>query len=657
MSHTIWGSFDGALTQYIRPYIEVSWTQNVANNTSTVTANLYFHRYTNNYWSYNELTNSNGHSSTFRVGNSTLTQIRPFNLQNENPPNRVLVWSRTQTITHNANGSGSVNISASGNTNVNPQHYSFGETVTLPQIPRQTTINSVSIGGALSPSTSQTVSLSVDRKHSSYVMDYQIYAGGTRIRNLTNQGVLTSISLSDTHVNNIINTMSSVTSRNLELRVTTKDSSGNQIGVPESKTFNVSLNDANTRPSFTHVRTEIAGTGHDHDIGVFVQSISRLYASFVVDAGYGASIRSRNISVDGQTFGSQYSSGAPERYHGNSSVLTRTGNRTVTFSATNSRNQTHSITRTISVSAYSTPRIVNFRGARNGSTPTTVALTRRVEWSALSGDNSLTLVVSRKQSSGTSWTNVSTQTNASGLVTSNVASSGNAETIAYDFRIVVTDQFGNTATSTITVPSAKVLMHYLRDDSIGIGRYSQNEAELEVGGSIRADSRLMVGTASNEDSFVMGQFSAGSSYLYSQSGGHLLIDSKIKGGGNIYLAGNDVLINTDETPYNSPIIESGSNSNGNYVKYYDGTMICWDTEISAADSSTPSAGIYRSNQITVDFPQEFVGRPAVHCGTDAALSWSTTPVINNSHFRYQTLNTIAISSAFNIHYTAIGRWR
>lgn len=502
MSTTIWGSFDGASTAHVRPYIEVSWEQNLVKNTSTVTASLYFHRYTSNYWSYNEMTNSNGHSCTFRIGNSTQTQIRPFNLQTNSPPNRVLIWTRTQTVSHNSSGSASVNISANGNTNVNPQYYSFGETITLPQIPRETTINSVSIDGTLSPGTSQGVTLSVDRKHSSYTMDYQIYAGSKQISNTTNQGVRTSLTLTSGLVNNVINTMPTTTKRTLQLRVITRDSSGKQVGTTQTKNFSVSLNNTNTRPTLTFVRAEVAGSGTDSSKGIFVQGVSRLYASFVTDAGHGASIKDRSITVSGQSFGSEFNTDA-NRFDGNSNVLNKTGNLTVTYKATNSRDQTTSTTRTISVLAYSPPAITIFTGSRDSSNSSTISLRRATDFSSLGGVNSQSATIERKRSTSSSWSEIWNLT-TSGNINNTTTSTGNSETVSYDFRLTVTDDFGNTATSVITVASAKVLMHYLKNDSIGIGRYSQGQAQLEVGGDVIVDGNIHNSTGIIDANFENG---------------------------------------------------------------------------------------------------------------------------------------------------------
>lgn len=482
MSTTIWGSFDGASTAYIRPYIEVSWTQNLANNTSKVTASLYFHRYTNNYWSYNEMTNSNGHSCTFRIGNSTQTQIRPFNLQTNSPPNRALIWTRTQTVSHNSAGNATVYISASGNTNVNPQHYDFGKTITLPQIPRETTINSVSIDGTLSPNTTQGITLSVSRKHSSYTMDYQIYAGSKQISNTTGQDVRTSLTLTSGLVNSIILTMPKTTTRTLQLRVITRDSSGKQIGTTQTKNFSVSLNNTNTRPTLTNIQANVAGSGTDSSKGIFVQGISRLYASFVTDAGYGASIKSRSITVSGQSFGSQHSTNS-NRYDGNSSVLNNTGSLTVTYKATNSRDQTRSVTRTITVLAYSPPRIESYVGSRSSNTPTTISVTRKYSWNTLNSQNKVHVYNYYKTSTSSSWTAWRDGPASGGSITSTISSEGHAETISWDFKMVVEDEFGNSATSIITVSTAKVLMSYNKDIGVGIGKIHERGA-LDIQGEV-----------------------------------------------------------------------------------------------------------------------------------------------------------------------------
>lgn len=480
--YTIWGSFDGADIEYIRPYIEVNWAQNIGQNSSTVTASLIFERYTNNYWSYNELTNSNGHSCTFSIGSSSLTQIRPFNLQRENPPNSVLIWTRTRTIKHNADGTATVKISASGDTNVNPRNYNFSETVTLPTIPRETTINSVSIDGTLSPNTSQSITLSVDRKHSSYKMDYQIFAGSTRISNTTNQDVRTSLTFTNTMVNNIIDTMPTVTSRKLQLRVITRDSSGTKVGTTQTLDFSVSLNNENTRPTIPSTWLSRLGSGYDSTISKYVQNISRIRLQFAADYGRGATRQSQTIKINGTAYkGTMLSDGVT--YRVDTDPLNLTGTVTIEYIATNSRKQeSEPYVRTITFHAYRPPAIQEFTMVRSEVNPTNIIVSRRYTREYLDGDNTPTTGVIERQEFGSStWQEV----NNSNLLSLSTTLTGNSETKSYLFRTTITDRFGNSTTAETSVGTARVLMEKYKDEGISFGkRFETGRGTLQVMGDI-----------------------------------------------------------------------------------------------------------------------------------------------------------------------------
>jgi hypothetical protein len=65
------------------------------------------------------------------------------------------------------------------------------------------------------------------------------------------------------------------------------------------------------------------------------------------------------------------------------------------------------------------------------------------------------------------------------------------------------------------------------------------------------------------------------------------------------------------------MIEQGSNANGTYVRFADGTQICWVTEvnmgsiIAAGDGSWATP--YRTNPISLIWPAAFAAYPAVSC--------------------------------------------
>ena len=103
-------------------------------------------------------------------------------------------------------------------------------------------------------------------------------------------------------------------------------------------------------------------------------------------------------------------------------------------------------------------------------------------------------------------------------------------------------------------------------------------------------------------------------------------------------------------------IESGSNSNGTYVKYPDGTMICFG---SFATGSCPPGQIIGTQ--SKNYPVAFVGVPVMTLlaradtttGTALAYLGSNT---SGAWWGYAQNNTDT-ARAISIHWTAIGRWK
>lgn len=113
------------------------------------------------------------------------------------------------------------------------------------------------------------------------------------------------------------------------------------------------------------------------------------------------------------------------------------------------------------------------------------------------------------------------------------------------------------------------------------------------------------------------------------------------------------------------VIEKGSNSNGEYVRFADGTQIC-RMAVAAADavnknvSTAGSLGGYRSSQNPVPFPANF-----------AAPAYCSGHINNNGHnvrielfsgnqascqFAFHAVNSGTYSGTDTIYITAIGRW-
>ena len=111
------------------------------------------------------------------------------------------------------------------------------------------------------------------------------------------------------------------------------------------------------------------------------------------------------------------------------------------------------------------------------------------------------------------------------------------------------------------------------------------------------------------------------------------------------------------------IIERGSNANGEFVKYADGTMICTSNVISGGSTAITDAGdsIFFSAACTWTFPATFVSEPRVNFSTEYITSsfgvWSTMISSTTSTAAGVFLsNTSRAASGHNLYAVAIGRW-
>ena len=119
------------------------------------------------------------------------------------------------------------------------------------------------------------------------------------------------------------------------------------------------------------------------------------------------------------------------------------------------------------------------------------------------------------------------------------------------------------------------------------------------------------------------------------------------------------------------IVESGSNENGNWIKYADGTMICTATKVFENISVTNSWGsLYETEELTLgSFPQQFISTPTgINCNMITNNNSNEKGSAGFVEYIVQTNNTswgkTAIakpvsSPAVNIGLSliAIGKWK
>ena len=116
---------------------------------------------------------------------------------------------------------------------------------------------------------------------------------------------------------------------------------------------------------------------------------------------------------------------------------------------------------------------------------------------------------------------------------------------------------------------------------------------------------------------------------------------------------------TDYAPFAGYIVESGSNSNGNWIKYSDGTMIC--TKQIGTDISTTlwASGIYYSDYNTGNWAQTFSKLNGVQVTSLTNQWWCN--VSNSTTSNSGTLRLMRPDSASPVYFSAsivgFGRWK
>ena len=109
------------------------------------------------------------------------------------------------------------------------------------------------------------------------------------------------------------------------------------------------------------------------------------------------------------------------------------------------------------------------------------------------------------------------------------------------------------------------------------------------------------------------------------------------------------------------VIERGSNANGEYTKFADGTLICFipsRTESSQLVTTANTTYGYRSPEISYSFPASFIDTSIAVNPSNLELIWPDTVAYRTSSSTYKVFGVSQTSITSNYVYSiiAIGRW-
>jgi hypothetical protein len=103
------------------------------------------------------------------------------------------------------------------------------------------------------------------------------------------------------------------------------------------------------------------------------------------------------------------------------------------------------------------------------------------------------------------------------------------------------------------------------------------------------------------------------------------------------------------------LIERGSNANGDYVRFADGTQICWHT-LSVPNVTSALGSLFQSAAVTWTFPATFDVAATVSGAANSTQCWLGIGASGVFNIQFRVLSPTSLATAVTCRLMAIGRW-
>lgn len=449
------GSFSGSVfNDHHKVRVDWTATQNVANNTSTITAKLYYVH----DWSISISARSSAHSVTIDGTTTTFSSSAISASSGEH-----LIGTATKTISHNSDGTKSISMSASFalRATLNGTYYgniTASATITLDTIARasQPTVSasSVDMGGS--------VTITTNRASSSFTHTLEYAFEGTTGTIATGVGASYQWTVPLTLANSLPDYIGST------LTITCKTYNGSTlIG---TKTVNIIASvPSSIVPTISAITCKDL-YGYATTYGAYIQYKSKLNVAVTAAGAYSSTIKSYKIEANQTSY--NYNNCTTD-------VLRRYGSQTVTVTVTDSRGRTTTSTATITVLQYTSPSISTLTAYRCLSDGTEdeagayMKVTIGASITSLNSKNAKTFSLLYKTKSATSYTTNKTWS-AYTLSTSVIIAA--SVDYSYDIKVQAIDSFGTVEASTAIGTSFTLMDFRNTGGGIAFGKASEQDA-------------------------------------------------------------------------------------------------------------------------------------------------------------------------------------
>ena len=461
----------GTITKSIRTgyQLKIVWTvgsQSVTNNTSSVTAKVQLVSTGSSY----TINSSQSKSGSVTINGAKYT----FSFTAALSGNQTkTLYTKTVTVKHNADGTKTCSFSATCGINVTLSGTYYGNVTasgggTFDTIARSSSISSVTSSVSVNGTNACTVNIA--RASSSFTHTV-VFSFGSYSKTTTGVGTSTSYAIPTSWLNAI----PSATSGTAKVSVTTY-SGGTKIGGAVSKSFTLTV-PSTVVPTISGVTMAEAVSGLATKFGGYVQGKSRIAVKITAAGAYSSTIKAYKTTIQGANFtAASFTSG----------ILTKSGTSTATITVTDSRGRTAKATRSITVIAYSPPRIASFQGFRCLADGTEnydgTYLSAQVNYSVspIGNQNTAGYTLEYKLQSADTWTALTSGSGyvLNGSIVSSTGLFGVDNT--FDIRLSVMDYF-TTVRSTFELPTAFTLLDFNKSGrGIAFGKVSELAEGMEI---------------------------------------------------------------------------------------------------------------------------------------------------------------------------------
>ena len=414
----------------------------------------------------------------------------------------LLATVSVSDITHNDDGTKSISVSgyvtAPSTSNFAGQKTSGSGTVTFDTVPRASAITSagnVTLGNACN--VKWTPASASFRYKLKFSMGNWSYTTGAIHPNRKTEYPYTGYAIPLEAAKQIPN--SKTGTMTVTLYTYSDSAATKQVGSADAETFTVTVPDNSaTKPAVSMTLTPVSSLPSAF-AGLYIQGKSKVKATLSAVGQYGATIKSYSMKIDG------ISHGSGDGY--TSDYLSTYGDKMVYGYATDYRESTGNITQSITVIAYSKPKItvsVCGRCDENGNlsdsgTYLKIKATRSYSTVVSGGvQKNFCLIRYRyKAASASSYSEWTTILARDALATNEVETDALlggvlAVGTSYTVQVQAIDDIGDYAETTISVPTDKVFMHRAKN-AMGLGKYCEGENLLDVAWDAHFHGDVLIG--------------------------------------------------------------------------------------------------------------------------------------------------------------------